>query len=150
VFVRICHKLAKEGTGPSHPVCLLQFAQTASSRQVCKPNCNSDDLLVHNLLTATQEAVKYFFGERNIYCWGWTPVPLPSQKGYQSAPFSNGHPSAYPPQPKIDLLSYGAKTGTQTLNACMANQAPTTGQRIHRLLPFLQLSIKQLMLAVSC
>ena len=38
------------------------------------------------------------------------PVPPPKQKGYQSAPFSNKHPSAYSSRPKTEVLqSYGAK-----------------------------------------
>ena len=38
-------------------------------------------------------------------------VPPPRQKGYQSAPFSNRHPSAYSSRPETEVLqSYGAKT----------------------------------------
>jgi len=39
------------------------------------------------------------------------PLPLPRQKGYQSAPFTNGHPSAYSSRPETEMLqSNGAKT----------------------------------------
>jgi hypothetical protein len=43
------------------------------------------------------------------------PVPPPGQKGYQSAPFSNRHPSAYSSRPETEVLqSYGARTEIQT------------------------------------
>jgi len=43
------------------------------------------------------------------------PVPPPKQKGYQSATFSNRHPSAYSSRPETKVLqSYGAKTEIRT------------------------------------
>ena len=53
---------------------------------------------------------RFFFG-RHVHFLGWTPLPPPRQKGYQSAPFSNRHPSAYSSRPETEVLqSYGAKT----------------------------------------
>jgi len=43
------------------------------------------------------------------------PVPPPGQNGYQSAPFTNRHPSAYSSRPETEVLqSYGAKIEVQT------------------------------------
>jgi hypothetical protein len=43
------------------------------------------------------------------------PVPPPGQKGYQSAPFSNRHPSAYSSRPETVMpQSYGGITKIRT------------------------------------
>ena len=67
-------------------------------------------------------------GTRRQFFWkahflGWPPlpplsplpVPPPGQKGYQSAPFIDRHPSAYSSRPETEVLqSYGAKTEIRT------------------------------------
>jgi len=65
-------------------------------------------------------------------------VPPPGQKGCQSAPISNRHPSAHSSRPEIEALqSYGGKTEIRT-HAHVTYKAPITGLHSPTLLPFLK------------
>ena len=68
-------------------------------------------------------------------------VPPPKLKGYQSAPFSKRHPSAYSSRPETEVLqNNGAKTEIRTpTHTHMTYQASVTGLHSPTLLPFLQI-----------